>query len=51
MKPYNMGAPQMVTYVVVEKGMEHKGEQKQALMQALELMWLARKACLGTKQS
>jgi len=33
---------QKVTYVVVKKGMEHKGKQR-TMMQALELLWLTKR--------
>jgi len=43
--------PQIVTYIVVEKEMEYKGEQKvtfrRTVMQALELLWLAKRHVLG----
>ena len=41
--------PQIITYVAVEKGMEHKGE---ALVESTGATCTAvgKKACLGTKQ-
>jgi len=42
-----MHIPQIVTYTVREKGMEYKREQRWALMQALELLQLAKRHISG----
>jgi len=40
--------PQIITYTVVEKGMENKGIRfGRTMMQALELQWLAKRHILG----
>jgi len=43
--------PQIVTYVVREKGMEYKREQRWAMMQALELLRLAKRHISGWSES
>jgi len=44
-----MSVPQIVTYVVEEKGLENKEGQNfgRTMMQALELLWLAKRHISG----
>jgi len=38
---------QIITFVVVERGVGHKGQQIRNMMQKLEPLWLAKRHTLG----